>query len=218
MTTNRRKNPPHNHPVPQLMNRAATHLCLLLLCAFTVNIVAADRLSRIGGFIGATPREEHYDPRKDPANRDPYRRAGDRYWSLAPLFPAGVGRHPSLPGWAKLSGTVGANGDGGIFLDTHDYSNHGDLRRVFVKNYPYQLPDGRRISLYALRDGIMQYRTIEGGTATVAQYDYGAPYDPLALAAEAKAKATSNALAIATAAQATNKIIIITNFAPNKAP
>lgn len=190
----------------------------ILLCALSLSAVNfAGNPARIGGFIGNAPKA---DPRpSNPAavqkyfpglsagpseNRDPYRKSGDRFYSLAPLF-KGALTHPSLPGWQKLWGRVAQVGQGGIFIDINNYSRHGDsVLRIFVKNYPYTVADGSAVRLYARRDGAMQYQTILGATATVAQYDYGLPYDPQALAAAAPA--------------ATNNVIVITNAPATNAP
>lgn len=74
-------------------------------------------------------------------------------------------------------GTVAQNGNGGIFVDT----TNGDGGRVFIRNYPYTVPDGRKVTIFALHVGAMQYRTVKGSDATVAEYDYGTPYNPFAL-------------------------------------
>src|ERR1041385_2318787 len=113
------------------------------LCVLCVSILAQDRLSRSGGFIGGTPNT----PSMRNAGRvapvatemflDPYRKANGRYWGLGPLFAVYPHTHPSFPGWRYLTGNVAQNTHGGILLN--DVYGAG---RIFVANYPHSAADG----------------------------------------------------------------------------
>lgn len=180
---------------------AVCHSALRMFLLFVPSVafcsIQADQLSRIGGFVGNAPKTDTTVRAVRPGSIHPYRHAGGRYWNISPLFTAPSTIHPALPGWEYIWGTVAQNGHGGIFLEIHDYLHAGGATvHVFVKNYPCEIPDGRKIHLYALRDGTMQYRTVMGSTATVTQYDYGEPYNPFLKAS-------------------TNTVIILTNTVPS---
>lgn len=163
-------------------------LCLcasVVPLAFIITLHAQTPLQRAGAALRTTPASAPGRP-GGPRNGQeyPYRKAGGRYWNITPLFNAADGTHPALPGWTFFWGEVTQNGRGGIFVKATEYRHlqfeRGD-RLLFLKNYPRHLPDGTAIKFYALRDGTLDYLTIQGANATVAQYDYGEPFNPAAM-------------------------------------
>lgn len=150
---------------------------ILLFAAFLGFTLNGDELSRIGGFVGGAARAPRSEPPKPAKVEHPFRKAGGRYWNVSPLYLNAPNVRVNFPGWQPIFGTVAQNTSGGILVDRKYSTVEG---RVFVRNYPTAVPDGSKIMLWAIEDGVKQYESVTGANTTVAQFDYGIPYDPFA--------------------------------------
>ncbi|HEY5910604.1 MAG TPA: hypothetical protein VJA21_08380 [Verrucomicrobiae bacterium] len=132
----------------------------------------------------------------------PYRKVGDRYYNLLPLYSwekllhiprnkltpqqGEQRKNRPMPEWIGYEiNSEGIAGyrvsrvlDDGVLVESTWTSLHSDVRSsslIVLKNYPGEkkLVDGQRMDFFAMRVGI--YRL---GTKTYELYDYGIPYDP----------------------------------------
>lgn len=140
--------------------------------------------------------------------RFPYRKVGDRYYSLAPQFKWYIqnthAKEPAkcpMPEWGNLlseySGLYkvdAVRADGLIIRETY-YGANGSSDRdpIFLRNYPYftNMVDGQRIEFFALSVGSYKY-----GPSTLKAYDFGIPYDPQKLANETKTNQPSPSVTV----------------------
>lgn len=126
----------------------------------------------------------------------PYRKSGDRYYSLQPLYDWIRTRNGPRPmtEWIGVATDEDVSDDEykvlqrlpgkGLLITPRHWSLaiHGMESRdpIFLINYPWedQVVDGEKIEFLALRIGSHQYKSIQGALTTVAKYDYGIPYNP----------------------------------------
>lgn len=146
----------------------------------------------------------------------PYRKVGDRYYSLQPIYewqkllsiPGNkltpkqrassrpmqewIGERRDLETPIDVTYRVASVAAEGLIItaESHGYRS-GTLayRTLLLLNYPLQkkVADGQAINFLALKTGVREV----AGWGTLEVYDYGIPYDPQALAAE---KARTNIL------------------------
>ena len=147
----------------------------------------------------------------------PYRKVGDRYHSLLPLYewmklrykPANEltqadysSQQPmtdwvgcgSLSSYGRTSYKVVEVVKEGLLIEAESVSKLTSSSKViFLKNYPYmaQVVDGDRIEFVAMKCGTYQYTTTTGARATVEALDYGTPYDPFKLPKQATTNTNS---------------------------
>ena len=154
----------------------------------------------------------------------PYRQVADKYYSLQPIYDwigSKTNIKRPMPEWIGAGERPGYYSDfkvesilpDGVLLRPlpersaievmygerypNKYDAEGDVKSgIFLKNYPFKdrLVDNQKISFLALRTGNYQYTTTDNSTVTVPLYDYGIPYDPLALQAAVHAKKMTNSI------------------------
>lgn len=142
----------------------------------------------------------------------PFRKVDKIYYDLRPLYsfiskadkrygpPPGekIPARP-LPAWLGVQNEGSTNhnyvvlhifADGLLLQDQHTVNTAPGYtfyaEPIFLINYPYQdtAIDGQPVHFLALRGSLHKYQDVYGATHTVAQYDYGIPYDPAQLAAQ----------------------------------
>jgi hypothetical protein len=173
------------------------HLPLLVCLTFSVQ---ASDLSRVGGGGGGdTPwiRTDRNRPGISgySANYsrtlqvDRYRKLGDRYLDLQPLF-TWMNYPPErrsktgnpMPAWRTLAVKVSQVLPEGLLVHRYGGSDGGTAANaIFLRNFPGQqkMVDGKYISALAVQlPEPFRYKNVLGSVETVEQYDYGIPFDP----------------------------------------
>jgi hypothetical protein len=131
----------------------------------------------------------------------PYRKVENRYYGVATLYNGG-----SLTNWIVARNQaddwrVAQVIPSGLLIErtTHTWSGYlgtsiDRTRIYFLTNFPLRsrVVDGQRIDFIALKTGTFQYPDAMGAVRTVEKLDYGVPYDPAKLAAEAKTNQPSS--------------------------
>jgi hypothetical protein len=126
----------------------------------------------------------------------PFRKVGDAYYDLRPLYAwlkplpkylsqEGKEKGPKpMPDWVVVGPLhrVISVSEKGLVLQSQVWNGYyhalQDTEPIFLANYPFagEVVDSQRISFIAKRAGTIQYETAGGAIKTVKAFDYGLPH------------------------------------------